>query len=170
MAENRGINEQLAARMSRETEVPVRALSYDNMRGIQRLREAYCHMMEKSALSVGGKPSDGLLNPDNLSVSAGSGALVELVTWCTASAGDAVIIPSPYYPAFDNDCVVRAGCRIFEARTDAALFRLTSASLDDAAARAEAAGSTPRLLLLTNPSNPLGTVYSEAEMIEAVKW
>lgn len=170
VAENKQVCHRLAARMEAEPAVDTSAMSYNDMRGIARMRAAFCGMMEATALAKGGAPATGLLDPTNLSVSSGSGALVEIVTWCTTGPGEGVIIPSPYYPAFDNDCAVRAGCKLFEARTDSALYNITVEALDEAAARAEASGAPPKLLILTNPSNPLGIAFSQAEIVKAVRW
>jgi aspartate/methionine/tyrosine aminotransferase len=69
-----------------------------------------------------------------------------------------VLIPAPYYSAFDND--LRAFGEIV--RVPVALdarhgWALTPAALDAAAAEALArTGRPPRALLLTNPHNPLG--------------
>lgn len=43
------------------------------------------------------------MNPNNLVVLAGAGAIIENLFWCIGEAGQCVLIPRPYYPAFDND-------------------------------------------------------------------
>jgi 1-aminocyclopropane-1-carboxylate synthase len=127
-------------------------------------------MMEATALKGPDPASSVSLDPANMTMSSGCGSLVESVTWCLTEPGDGVIIPSPYYPAFDNDCVVRAACVVVPAETDQALYRLTVQALDAAAAKSVATGHTPKLLILTNPSNPLGVSYSEEELADATKW
>lgn len=42
--------------------------------------------------------------------------------------------------------------------------------LDAAAAEAAARGIPVRGLLITNPNNPLGTIYSEATIVEMLRW
>jgi hypothetical protein len=39
-------------------------------------------------------------------VLTGAGSVIDLLLHCVADAGDAVLIPAPYYPAFDNDLKV----------------------------------------------------------------
>lgn len=46
------------------------------------------------------------VNPTNLVVLAGAGAIIENLFWCIGEAGQCVLIPRPYYPAFDNDLQV----------------------------------------------------------------
>jgi 1-aminocyclopropane-1-carboxylate synthase len=47
------------------------------------------------------------IDSDHLTVLAGAGAILDNLMWCIGSAGEAVLIPRPYYPAFDNDLQVR---------------------------------------------------------------
>ena len=46
----------------------------------------------------------------------------------------------------------------------------TDEVLDDAARRAITSGHTPRVLLLTSPSNPLGTTYSADQLRRMISW
>lgn len=171
VAENKQLSHKVAAKLeAMETPLDPGTMGYDDMRGIARLRAAFCRMMEATAINGADSSTDVTLDPANLTISSGCGSLVEAVTWCVTEPGDAVIIPSPYYPAFDNDCVVRAACTVVPAETDHALYRLTLEALEDAAAKAAATGKIPKLLILTNPSNPLGTSYSEVEIVEATQW
>lgn len=69
-----------------------------------------------------------------------------------------MLIPAPYYSAFDNDLrafgeVVRVPVVLDPSNG----WALTPQALDAAAAQAVArTGRPPRALLLTNPHNPLG--------------
>jgi len=47
---------------------------------------------------------------------------------------------------------------------------LSIACLQSGYDAAVAVGSTPRMLILTNPGNPTGTCFAEAQMLEAVEW
>lgn len=46
----------------------------------------------------------------------------------------------------------------------------SAAQLEAAAVAAAARGTTPRALLLTNPTNPFGTVIEPTQYAEAVDW
>jgi 1-aminocyclopropane-1-carboxylate synthase len=48
------------------------------------------------------------VDPGHLTVLSGAGSVIDLLLHCIANPGDAVLIPAPYYPAFDNDLKVRA--------------------------------------------------------------
>jgi histidinol-phosphate/aromatic aminotransferase/cobyric acid decarboxylase-like protein len=43
------------------------------------------------------------VDPQHLSVLSGVGAVLDLMFQCISEPGDGVLIPAPYYPAFDND-------------------------------------------------------------------
>jgi hypothetical protein len=43
------------------------------------------------------------VDPQHLSVLSGVGAVLDLLFQCISEPGDGVLIPAPYYPAFDND-------------------------------------------------------------------
>jgi hypothetical protein len=86
----------------------------------------------------------------------------------TPSHTPGVLIPAPYYPAFDNDLSVRNQVEPIplHLRPGAPL----APQLDAAAAAAAGAGHPVRALLVSNPSNPLGTVVPEAELEEMLAW
>lgn len=46
------------------------------------------------------------MDPEHLTVLTGAGSVIDLLLHCIADPGDAVLIPAPYYPAFDNDLKV----------------------------------------------------------------
>ena len=75
---------------------------------------------------------------------------------CITEPGDAVLIPAPYYPAFDNDLRVRNGAVAVPVCGDDAVSLPTPTQLDEAVEKARADGREVKAILLTNPSNPLG--------------
>jgi 1-aminocyclopropane-1-carboxylate synthase len=168
VAENRQVCHKLAERLSRTAPVPVRSLAYDDMRGSQRLREAFGKMIQDTVLSRGSHAVT--IDPEKMIMAAGTGALLDMACWCLTEAKSSVIIPSPYYPAFDNDFGVRCECTVVPAPTEDTSFCLTEAVLDAAAADADARGRPAQLLVITNPNNPLGIVHGEDEVYMAVKW
>lgn len=39
-------------------------------------------------------------NPDNILLTAGATAALEILSFCLGEAGDAFLVPSPYYPGY----------------------------------------------------------------------
>lgn len=69
--------------------------------GSRSLRH-YCMRRRLSVMSLQGVDVD----PQHLTVLSGAGSVLDLLLHCIADRGDAVLIPAPYYPAFDNDLKV----------------------------------------------------------------
>ena len=46
------------------------------------------------------------LRPEDITVLAGCGSVIDLLLHCITADGDSIGIPAPYYPAFDNDVKV----------------------------------------------------------------
>ena len=50
------------------------------------------------------------VDPDHLTLSAGAGAILDNLFFMLGNPGDGVLIPAPYYPAFDIDLQVSSPC------------------------------------------------------------
>lgn len=128
-------------------------------------REAFARMVEHTFLR-----KSVSVHPNDLCVSSGCGAVVQNLMLCLLNHGEGVILPAPYYPAFDNDISVIAGGVLIPAPTEEVGYKIRPAELEAAYQGAVARGIVPRVLLLTNPSNPLGIIFSEQEMRDAILW
>uniref|UniRef100_A0A453E657 Aminotransferase class I/classII large domain-containing protein n=1 Tax=Aegilops tauschii subsp. strangulata TaxID=200361 RepID=A0A453E657_AEGTS len=107
-------------------------------------------------------------DPDRIVLTAGATAANELLTFILANPGDALLIPTPYYPGFDRDLRWRTGVNIVPVHCHSSNgFQVTVAALEAAYEEAAAAGMSVRGVLLTNPSNPLGTTV-ERSVLEDV--
>ena len=50
------------------------------------------------------KPMQGVdLQPQNLTILSGCGAIINNLIYCIAEPGEGIALPAPYYPAFDYD-------------------------------------------------------------------
>ena len=72
------------------------------MRGTPGLRAAWA-----SALSATFMAGAGPLDPAHITCSAGAGAIIDMLFHAIGAEGEGVLIPAPYYPAFDNDLKAR---------------------------------------------------------------
>lgn len=61
-------------------------------------------MIHKSPLTVCLQGCN--LDPNDISVLAGAGSVLDCLFQLLVGPGDACLIPAPYYPAFDNDLQV----------------------------------------------------------------
>jgi len=150
---------------------PVTTAGYDNMRGSERLRNALANHMRR--VLTKGRSAEDAIHPDRLCVSAGCGAIIDNLFMTITEPGDGVLIPAPYYPAFDNDLKVRNGVTAIAVSSGNDSVSLpAAATLDKALIEAETSQRCAKVkaLLLTNPSNPLGVVYLRNAMLHATRW
>jgi aspartate/methionine/tyrosine aminotransferase len=121
---------------------------------------------------------------DKLILGAGCNAVLENLCMTLCDEGDAVMIPTPYYAAFEFDLGSRAGCNVVPVNTmeyhpshkdggviEAESYYPNKASLDAAyECSIRETGRPPRVLLLSHPNNPLGVCYPPTVMKECIDW
>lgn len=124
---------------------------FQDYHGLQSFRKAMASFMEQIR---GGRAK---FNPDRVVLTAGATAANELLTFILADPGDALLVPTPYYPGFDRDLRWRTGVKIVPIHCDSSNnFQVTPEALEAAYQKAESMNIKVRGVLITNPSNPLG--------------
>eukprot|EP00980_Cylindrotheca_fusiformis_P000308 scaffold73_cov118-Cylindrotheca_fusiformis.AAC.4 len=180
VAENQMLEDLLVPSLTEfysSQEFPADAIYYQPTHGRESFRKALAAYFEE--LLGLSKPMD----EDGLVVGAGCNAVLENLCMCLAEPGEGVMIPTPYYAAFEFDLVARAGLSILPVTTmDYQEFDTSSgtiphnayypnrASLDAAVKRSLTKGITPRILLLSHPQNPLGICYPPEVIKEVIDW
>ena len=108
------------------------------------------------------------LDTDGIVLGAGCNAVLENLVFCLTELGDGILIPTPYYAAFEFDLVARIGVNVIPVTTmdyssgDATspeAYYPTIKAIEAACELAKAQGITPKALLLSHPQNPLGICY-----------
>ncbi|RRT83374.1 hypothetical protein B296_00000624 [Ensete ventricosum] len=118
--------------------------------------------------------------PHKLVLSAGSTSANETLMFCLAEPGEAFLLPTPYYPGyisitithcsstlstFDRDLKWRTGAEIVPIHCSSSNgFRVTKAALEKAYQGARKRNLRVKGVLVTNPSNPLGTTMTRYEL------
>ncbi|KAL9816658.1 1-aminocyclopropane-1-carboxylate synthase 11 [Arabidopsis thaliana] len=98
-------------------------------------------------------------------LTAGSTSANETLMFCLANPGDAFLIPAPYYPGFDRDLKWRTGVEIVPIHCVSSNgYKITEDALEDAYERALKHNLNVKGVLITNPSNPLGTSTTREEL------
>ncbi|KAI2501806.1 Aminotransferase class I and II [Fragilaria crotonensis] len=132
---------------------------YQPTQGRPALREAFCLYLQR-LLNLS-KP----LDPDGLIMGTGCNAVLENLCITLAEPGEGVLIPTPYYAAFEFDLVARAGLSILPVNTfehsgatippvgseqtiPVEAYYPTKAGLSAAYLAAKHEGESPRILLL----------------------
>ncbi|KAI3758459.1 hypothetical protein L6452_06022 [Arctium lappa] len=105
------------------------------------------------------------MDPNKVVLTAGSTSANETLMFCLADAGDVFLIPTPYYPGYDRDLKWRTGVEIVPIQcTSSNYFRITKFALEEAYKQAQKQNLNVKGILITNPSNPLGTTMSKEEI------
>jgi len=123
---------------------------YTHVSGYLELREAICGKFKR----------DNGLNytPDEIVVSTGAKQSIANAVLCLVNPGDEVIIPAPFWVSYLEILKLGEGVPvIIDTKIDAD-YKITPAQLEKAI--------TPktRLLMLSTPCNPTGSVYTKAEL------
>ncbi|CAJ1960079.1 unnamed protein product [Cylindrotheca closterium] len=156
---------------------PADAIYYQPTQGRESFRKAMAAYLE-DMLKLS-KPMDA----DGIVVGAGCNAVLENLCISLAEPGEGVMIPTPYYAAFEFDLVARAGLSISPVTTmeyqdfdresniiPHEAYYPNRASLDAAVKMSLANGVNPRILLLSHPQNPLGICYPPEVVSEIIDW
>ncbi|KAG6658310.1 1-aminocyclopropane-1-carboxylate synthase 7-like [Carya illinoinensis] len=134
---------------------------FQDYHGLQSFRKAMASFMKKIR---GGRAK---FDPERVVLTAGATAANELLTFILADPGDALLVPTPYYPGFDRDLRWRTGVKIVPIHCDSSNdFQITPKALEAAYNAAEAKNIKVRGVLITNPSNPLGATIQRAVLEE----
>ena len=162
VAENLLLGDVLLERMAAVRDVPRRVLGYG------RSLSGSPPFKRQMARFLGRRVLHREVGPEHLAVLAGAGSVLEILFHGLCDPGDGVLVPTPSYAGFWADLETRDEVKIVTVPTVSSEgFRLTPDHLDRALA---AAGRPVRALLFTSPNNPLGTVYSAAEIEEVLRW
>ncbi|XP_030448687.2 1-aminocyclopropane-1-carboxylate synthase 7 [Syzygium oleosum] len=130
---------------------------FQDYHGLLTFRKAIVSFMEE--IRCGGAKFD----PERVVLTAGATAANELLTFILADPGDALLVPTPYYPGFDRDLRWRTGVKIVPIVCDSSNnFQITTEALEAAYELAESMNIRVRGVLITNPSNPLGVTISRS--------
>ncbi|VFQ75364.1 unnamed protein product [Cuscuta campestris] len=153
-------NPEAAAFKNPEGESVFRQLAlFQDYHGLPEFKNAMAEFMSE----IRGNKVD--FNADNLVLTAGSTSANETLIFCLANPGDAFLLPTPYYPGFDRDLKWRTGAEIVPIQCFSSNnFRITESALEDAYKEAQKRNLKVKGVLVTNPSNPLGTTLTREEL------
>ncbi|WP_333618738.1 aminotransferase class I/II-fold pyridoxal phosphate-dependent enzyme [Dietzia sp.] len=124
------------------------AEAYSDSKGILAARQAVAAHYE----SVGVRPG---IDPENVFLGNGVSELITLALQAIVDPGDEILVPAPDYPTWTGAVNLTGGVPVHYLANEANDW---NPSLEDIAAKI-----TPRTkaLVLINPNNPTGAVYSE---------
>lgn len=107
------------------------------------------------------------LDPNDFSGVSGASAALECLAFALFSPGDTALIPTPYWQGFQWCFEQRPGMTLIPVDLSPNAFELTLEAVQEAYNKAE---PKPKVLLLTNPHNPLGINYEQSLLEELYAW
>ena len=149
-------------------EIPEEYTHYCKFSGTDQFRDKLSQYFNRYM-----KPTEEIHRED-IYVMNGCGSVIEALGYAICKEGDGVLVPSPYYCGFKSDLEQRAKVITYPvhltSNTDEKPFSLTVKLLEETLLQVEEEGGNIKALLLSNPNNPLGTVYTEEELEAYVKF
>lgn len=172
VAENSVMADRIQAEFNKilqESSLPLWPLKYTSPAGFAETREVMANFMQRYFGSRS-------ITADNLVLSAGAAASLEVFSFTIANPGDLVVIPAPAYPMYSNDLGIKSGMVRWDLQTHyeisdrTSLALVTPEDLDRTYQEIQAAGKVFKLLLLTSPDNPTGSIYTSAQLEAIADW
>lgn len=149
--------------------IPKWVSNYTSLVGHESFLESVAKFMSKYVTGCA-------LDHAHMAASSGSTAVVELCAWVLCSPGDVVIMPAPCYPVYTQDIKMKAEAERFDLITHHEIEQIKTGSilntghLETAVRSLNQEGKVVRILLLTNPDNPTGIMYSKKQLHEIATW
>nr|AAP14019.1 putative ACC synthase 1 [Lactuca sativa] len=129
---------------------------FQDYHGLPKFRMAIANFMSRV------RGSRVRFDPNRIVMSGGATGAHETVAFCLANPGEAFLVPTPYYPGFDRDLRWRTGVELLPVVCGSwNNFKVSLAALEEAYEKAKESNIKVKGLLITNPSNPLGTFFDK---------
>ena len=123
---------------------------YPPLTGIPELREAICRKLDRE---------NGLrYTPEQVLVSNGGKQVIYNALAATLDPEDEVVVPAPFWVSYPDMALLAGGTPVAVAADAANGFRLTAQQLEGAIT------ARTKWLILNNPGNPSGAVYSARDL------
>ncbi|XP_046860875.1 probable inactive 1-aminocyclopropane-1-carboxylate synthase-like protein 2 isoform X2 [Xenia sp. Carnegie-2017] len=170
-SENKIIADLVSAKLNECNTFKEEHSHYGDFKGMKRFRTSLAAFFERYM-----KPLERI-DPNHITVFNGAASLVKTVCASICDRKEAILIPTPYYGGFDEDVCLENEIVLFpvylssEPDPETKMpFELTMDDLENALAKAKKQGLTVRGLLICNPNNPLGTVYTEKQVLACLEF
>ncbi|EHA99854.1 1-aminocyclopropane-1-carboxylate synthase-like protein 1 [Heterocephalus glaber] len=168
-SENKLCFDLLSSRLSQSDMLGVEPalLQYPDWRGHPFLREEVANFLSYYC------KSPAPLKPENVVVLNGGSSLFSALATVLCEVGEAFLVPTPYYGAITQHVYLLGNVRLAYVYLDSTVtgldtrpFQLTVEKLELALQGVKSEGVKVKGLILINPQNPLGNIYSPGELQE----
>ena len=129
---------------------------YTPSNGIIELRQEICNKLEKF--------NNLEYKPENIIVSTGAKQSILNTLMAICDPLDEVLIPAPYWVSYPEMTKIAEGVPVFVETSYENDFKVTVEELD------KSLTNKTKAVIITNPSNPTGAVYSKEELEKIANW
>ncbi|KAL5551840.1 hypothetical protein UlMin_002016 [Ulmus minor] len=138
---------------------------FQDYHGLPEFRNAVANFMAKV------RGDRVAFDPDRIVMSGGATGAHETIAFCLADRDEAFLVPVPYYAGFDRDLRWRTGIKLIPVACESSNdFKVTREALEAAYEKAQEDNIRVKGLLITNPSNPLGTILDRETLTSVVSF
>ncbi len=155
--------------ITKNKEIPDWVSNYTSALGSPSFRVVLAHFMTKHLTKC---PMD----PHKMGVSAGATAVIEMTSLLLGEKGDVVVFPAPCYPVYRQDIGNKSELERYDLVTHHNLEtivdepNLSIEDLDQTLKKLQSQNKRFRMLVLTNPDNPTGGLYSIQKIEKIANW
>ncbi|XP_036620358.1 1-aminocyclopropane-1-carboxylate synthase-like protein 1 [Trichosurus vulpecula] len=117
------------------------------------------------------------LKPENVTLLNGCSSVFSALATVLCDPGEALMIPTPFYGGISNSIYLYGNVQLVFVHLDSKItetntrpFQLTVEKLETALQGARSEGVRVKGLILINPHNPLGDIYSQEELLEYLEF
>jgi len=110
------------------------------------------------------------VSPSHLAVAPGAASSLDALLYNICEAGDGVLVPGPFWNAFDWLFNVRSGVQPVAVNVDSIKETFTTSLISAMAKVLENPPRPIKALILTNPQNPFGQCYPTSVIEECIKF
>lgn len=116
------------------------------------------------------------IDPTQICLSPGATSVIDLSSWILGEPGDVAVFPAPCYSVYKQDIGNKAGMERYDLITHHELTDLkngpllTTKHLDGALSEIHNQGKRMRMLVITNPDNPTGGIYTKEQLLAYSNW
>ncbi|EIM78534.1 1-aminocyclopropane-1-carboxylate deaminase [Nitritalea halalkaliphila LW7] len=162
------LQERLHA-LAKEEAPPEWAATYGDPAGVPEFRAAIADFLGQH-LFAQAPPVD------TIATAVGATSIIEMSAFLLADPEDVAAIPAPAYPVYTADLQALARVRRVDIPLADSLehrgpyLDLPLSVLEEQATALRAKGKRMRMLILTQPDNPTGGIYREAQLEQLAQW
>lgn len=156
-------------KITQEKEIPEWVAGYTSGQGDIIFRKAVANFLSQCLTHCP-------IEPEKMAFSTGATSVIEMTALVLGDEGDVAAFPAPCYPVYKQDIANIANLERYDIITHHHLSSIKDGSLltiehlEKAKADIESQDKKFKMLVLTNPDNPTGIMYSYDKLIEFADW